>query len=535
MKRALLFTVVATGLCLGGFSVWTSLRAEAIHRQWISLLEARPEVRLIETHFQRGWLESVAETRFELRGAPGQIFQAPIEWAGRADVRKRLGFLVQQRTRHGLRGLLAWFQEGAVGSPYLALVQGTIELDQEAQSELTGAFGRLPAMRFRLPVRASGDVDGQISMAAGALRPRDVEPGEAPRWLGRFDGLHGQLSIRPAGAELRLEVRGLELIGEELLVRLADWKGHFDLGPLGTARRSKSEHEIALLQIEVGLEAADASSPPERSRLALENASWKIDAEPDESRITGRADAARWNLLDLQAAKLDASWPREADVDEGLAPTGLFGFLGELEIANLEGRLPSGPFHAAGMLEFPDRMPLPDGMPVGSIVEPAATNPDAPWVHGSLQLELPEAFVATLLPDEPDRLAEWIGTGSVAAMDGSLRTRLQWNASGWRANGQEIETRGWLDRLAPEPVLARPAGPLAEEELAADEDTAGERTEVETPEPTRAIVVNDEPAPKLPTIFDEVKTAPAPSPEPTAVPQQADAEATPGVPAAAAP
>ncbi len=505
MKRALLITVIATGFGLAGFSLWASLQVEAAHRQWVGMLEARPNLRVTETHFQRGWLDSIAQTRFELRGSAGETFQAPLEWAGRADVRKRVGFLVRQRIDHGPLGILAWFQEGAVGSPYLAVVDGSIELDQEAQSELSGAFGRLPAMRVRLPVRASGEALGQLSMPGGALRPRDVEPGEAPRWLGRFDGMNGHVRLAPGKAALQLRVPALELVGEELVVKAKGWELDVDLGRLDTVGGATSEHRVAHLQVEVGLEAEspDDGAPPQRTRLALEEARWTVAGELDEGRLEGHAKRLVWNLLDLAAPVLEANWPRPVAADDA-ATDGLFGFLREVEISRLAGDLTEGAFAARGTLRFPTGADAP------SSLQPAQGTSDS-WVHGALQLEVPEAFVARVMTGQEERVETWIGEGRIALMDGVLRTRLQWDASGWRANGQPLETTGWLERVAPTPRLARPTKPEPDPEELAEtpaDDAEPENTDDVPAETSPEAVAEAEDAPRLPTIFDEKPAAP---------------------------
>lgn len=144
---------------------------------------------------------------------------------------------------------------------------------------------------------------------------------------------------------------------------------------------------------------------------------------------------------------------------------------------------------------------------------------------------MPEAFATRLLADQQERLEAWIGQGQVAVMDGVLRTRLQWDDAGWRANGQAIETEGWLERLAPEPQLASPA-----ESLSDPEEVAGAAPPAEEPRPEAAMADETpgeavgpeavaEVASPLPTIFDE-KPAEAAAP--------AD-ETVPSLPAAPAP
>ncbi len=459
MKKIVGFVLVL-GLVLGAFAGWISFEVESAHQQWVARLEARPDLRVLSSRFDRGWLRSEAETRFELRGPAGAVFQAPLRWAGREDVRQRVGFLVDQTIEHGPLSLFRWLEGGAQGSPIVAYVDASVVLDQEAHSELSAAFGRLPSMRARVAVRASGEAGGPVTMQAAPLRPRDVAPGATPRWVGRFEGLRGDVQVRDGQVVLQLDFGGLQLAGPELDFEAERWSARWETSLAPGPARAHSEHALADLSLELRPDG-DAG---EKLRLQISGAAWKSESDREALRWVGTAASSLWNDLALTGVRLDASWPRDPAVgEEPSSAAAELGFLPEWHIEQLEGRLADGPFLLAGELRL-----------VAPASVPGMTTPPESAVHGDLELRFPRSLAETLLVDHPERLEAWLAEGQIARDRDALRTRLMWNDRGWLANGLPLETEGWLDKLVPERVMA-PAALAASE--APDPDETGDATD----------------------------------------------------------
>ena len=382
MKKTLVCLTIV-GLALAGYSLWVSLQVEERLRAGIAALEARPQVRVLGSHVERGWLSTESEVHFELRGVAGALFQAPLEWAGRETVRSRVGFRLEQHIDHGPSSLWHWLSTGAAGAPLLAHAEATLALDQESHAELAAAFGRLPAMRALVSVRSTGDADGRLSMGPVPLRPRDVEAGEAPRWTGRFRGLDGTLAVRAGELRIDLASDGIELNGPELHFAALGWTATSLGGWLNTSA-GETTHTLRNGRLAVGpgadhvvWEVAEATPAPAASSDAqaepvakpdaaaqgptpealwgVEGLAWNSTNGDERLEVAAQLDRGRWNQTALEGVELEVAWPRVPVTPPGERPehwTEALGMAPAFTVGLLQGQVDEGPFAVSGELRF---------------------------------------------------------------------------------------------------------------------------------------------------------------------------------------
>ncbi len=446
MRKAL-FVLAFFGLVASALSVWVALRVEARHHELVAELEGHPHVRVLESRFERGFVRSRAETSIELRGPVGMLFQAPLTWAGRENVRPRVGLRLEQEIDHGPTSLWTWLQSGARGTPPVAHVRARVALDQEAFAEMAAAFGKFAPASLTLQVAADGRVAGHVALPATALQPRDVDPGKSPPWVGRLGAVHADLRLAPGSDMLQVSLRGggLRLGGEALALDLGSWTGSIEL-PIGDSlRASRGEHVVEHLTI--GWPGAEGADPTE---IELAGIAWTRDGRPEQLLLAAGVDQARWNELEARDLRMELQAERDPDTaDPATLPPHLPGVLGlrpQLELTALGGQTPHGPFHVSGRLDF--------------------APPGGGDIHGDLELRLPGAWAEQLVDEDEALLSTWIDEGELRPDDdGGFRTHLRLGAAGSVAE-RLIALLPAPPVGAPEPEEAEPGE--GETELAED-------------------------------------------------------------------
>lgn len=522
MKKSLILTALLV-LGLAGFSLWTSLQLEAANLEVVAEVEARPDVRVIESRFDRGWLHSTAEIHLELRGAVGAAFQAPLEWAGRHDVRKRVGLVVTQRIEHGPLAVWTWLSEGAIGSPLLAISQGSVVMDQEAHSEVAAVFGKLPNATWHLRVRANRDMAASIAMRATPLEPRDVEAGAAPRWVGSFAGLQGNFKVIAGELEGSLTSQGVDLAGSDFALDIDGWSAHWK-GSLSQEGPISGEHNLRALQVHFRVPGL----PDAGRRVSLQSAEWTTESDDDQLLFTVRSEQAGVDGLLLRGMRMVAMWPRDPQVIPGekSMSSGETGFLPEWEIESLEARLPEGPVLISGRLQMIPTASVPIEAAEPSTDDSNMSTSDTPVAEapvveeptsslaGDLEVKFPERWVGALFGDDAERFAALLAEGQLARDGSRIRSRLMWNENGWLANGLPIEPEGWLDAVFP-PIPEAPVA-VVNTEPAADDAAVEAPEAVEGSVPEAEAVVSDQ-APENPVPIAEILEG-APTDAPPASP-----------------
>jgi len=472
MGKFLLAGLIVSGLILAGAAVHSSQSAEHHYRALELRLAEVPDVRVLESSYQRGLSESVAETSFELRGGLGDSFRRGIERAGREDVRGRVGFRTRHEIRHGLAPLWSWLRDGAEGSPVVARVTTSIELDQEAQSELLAVVGRLPAVRVETTVRSSGIGESEIHAAAARLRAKLDDPQTASGSSGEFRGLHGAVVFQPENGALagQLTSPGFLLEGPENTISFEGLELQFDtqLDASGV-RVGKVEPSVARLR--VGPTRPAETAPPAsaaETAEAADTASVVAAAEDADPGADATAAALRtdWlELTELRAAqqlrltggKLEAVY---ALALQGLVVNGERHGPAELDIAIRDvdatavkesGSGPAGLLRAGrpmvdlsrfelatghGLVRATGHLRLTGGWPDGSAANPllALLGLDA-----ALELEGPSTLLESVWPADAPALVELEESGHLAREGETARVRLEFEGGALTANGLPID------------------------------------------------------------------------------------------------
>jgi uncharacterized protein YdgA (DUF945 family) len=190
MKKLILLLALVTVAVLCGLSVWGSLRAEQAYRQVVLRVTQSPDLRILETSYQRGWLQSRALADIEVRGALGESFQQWLVARGREEVRGRVGIRVRNTIEHGYAPLLDWLNTGLQGTPIVARVETQLELDKETQSEISAVLGLMPPVTVSTLIRASGIGESLVTIPAQRIASRLGEE-EGGGWALEWKGLRG--------------------------------------------------------------------------------------------------------------------------------------------------------------------------------------------------------------------------------------------------------------------------------------------------------------------------------------------------------
>ncbi|MCP5055969.1 MAG: YdgA family protein [bacterium] len=504
MKKTL-SVLLLLGLVASGLSVWAGLRVEAIHQEMIAALEERPQLRVLGSTFERGLLGSTAETTFELRGAAGELFQRPLAWAGQENVRQRIGFRLEHHIDHGPTSLWTWFSTGAVGPPIVAYVHSTLTLDQEAWSEVAAAFGKLPAAKFYVQVAADGHVKGRLSMPAAELRPRDVEAGDTPRWVGKLQALRAKLEVAPESdlLQVSLQAGGLQLAGSDMSLDLGEWTGQLGI-PLSESMRSvRSEHVIQKLALtwptsETGAPEGAAARPTpaaQLTRIAVEGIAWTTEGRPEELWVEAGFDQVHWNALEAADVRVGFEALRDLDTDEASPEASLatlLGFLPELNITAIDGQTASGPFHVSGRIRFDE-----------SVGEGGSN------LEGELELRLPGGWADALADENDELLGAWVDSGELERDGEGFLGDLRFEPTEPDEESESSRLAIRLLELLPELPEGSTAGEAEGDVAVADEateDSAGPEAEADpkgelvvSPEPTApAELADDTAAPSAP-------------------------------------
>jgi uncharacterized protein YdgA (DUF945 family) len=192
MKKIILVVLLIGIVSLGAVSLWGSMRAKQVYRTLILEIAEYPDAQILETSYERGWLQSRAATSFEVRGPLGESFQRWLAGRGRDEVRGRVGIRIRQTIEHGYTPLLEWLTGGLEGTPVLGRVETQLELDEETQSELAAVIGRLPAVRISTVIRAPGVGESSVTVPARLLEGR-LAADEGGGWAARWSGLRGNV------------------------------------------------------------------------------------------------------------------------------------------------------------------------------------------------------------------------------------------------------------------------------------------------------------------------------------------------------
>jgi uncharacterized protein YdgA (DUF945 family) len=230
MKKLVLFLLLVGIVGFGGVSLWGSLHAKQVYRNLILAIAESPDTRVLETTYERGWLQSKARASVEVRGALGESFQQWLVALGREEVRGRVGVRMRQTIDHGYTPLLEWLTSGMEGTPIVGRVETHLELDKETQSEIAAVFGRLPSVLISTVIRFSGVAESSVIVPAQRLESK-LAADEGGGWDAQWKGLRGNLVYTTDFDHLAasFQSEGIEGRKADFLFDLRDLKWSADL------------------------------------------------------------------------------------------------------------------------------------------------------------------------------------------------------------------------------------------------------------------------------------------------------------------
>jgi uncharacterized protein YdgA (DUF945 family) len=422
------------------YSLAASLRAEREYTAFVHQLASGEQSRVLELRFERGWLRSRATTSLEVGGGAGILFRSAIEGLGATDVRSRVGMGMVNEIEHGLLPLFEWVSGGFQGTPMLARIRSTLELDQESQLALDESIGKLPPLEAQTDLRTAGQADTRFWMRGERLR------GRGDGIDGRFLGLQGELAFSEGFRRVsgRVRLPGVEGAGPKRSVGLREMVWEFDLPggdlPLGRMTLSLGRLELdytsaggapllftgVKMQGESQLSAGsfDANLAASAGGVALGSQQWG----PGKLRVTlndvdGRA------LRRLHRAGLRLQSHRESgdpaqiavvavDVLEAL-PT-LLARAPYLSIEQLEVATPHGPLTGSGRLALAAPQQGEGALELGSLL------------RGEIDVRLP-APVLDAVTDARAR-GELLSQGADASDAGAFDAKAREQGRAWIAS-----------------------------------------------------------------------------------------------------
>lgn len=448
MKKFVLALLAVSVALSVGLAGWVGERAESAFHAGVRRLSEQPEIRVLETGYERGWLHSRGQVSFELRGAVGDAFRRRLVAAGRDDVRARVGIDSVHRVDHGPWPVVDWIRDGAQGLPVLVAVESRVELDQETQSELSAVLGRLPSLLAGTTVRLDGDAETVFSLPARALKPGTVvQDDPLHRLSGQWGGLEGRLHVAAGGAavEATLSGAGLQLASEgapgwrvsvgDLAVQLAiartpgqPWTGSVEphvasLEWMPASDATGLRFSGIGLRVESRAGASDLRVAVDGSLEGL--AAGRSRFGPATARLVVR-DVASAALGSLWAARAVGAADPDAPPGRGTAWPALLARQPAVELAELEIATPGGPLRvrASGVALAPS----PDAVESGGLAA----------FRGHVELSAPEPLLAAFLAPgtDVDALAE---RGLVERADGRVSTRVELDRGVLRVNGVGVD------------------------------------------------------------------------------------------------
>jgi len=192
MKKLVLALLLAALAGFGGLTLWGSLRAKQAYRTLILAIAESPDTRILETSYERGWLQSKSRASFEIRGRLGEFFQQWLVGLGREGARGRVGIKMQQTIEHGYTPVMEWLAGGMEGTPIVGRLETHLELDRETQSELGAVLGHMPPVSIATVIRASGVGESSVIVPAQRLESK-LAGDEGGGWAAQWKGLRGKV------------------------------------------------------------------------------------------------------------------------------------------------------------------------------------------------------------------------------------------------------------------------------------------------------------------------------------------------------
>jgi uncharacterized protein YdgA (DUF945 family) len=480
MKKLVLVVLLVGIVGVAALSAWGSLRAKQAYRDLILAISESPDMRIIDTDYERGWLESSYRASVEIRGPLGESFQQWMLALGHDEVRERLGIRIRQDIEHGYVPLVDWLTSGMEGMPVVGRVETHLELDQETQSELSAVIGRLPPVSISTVIRVSGVGESFVTIPVRILEGK-LAIGEGGTWAARWEGLRGQIvhTLDFDRFAASLQSGGLEgrIAGSAFAVRDLTWTADLTrdesgllVGELsssvGSLRLSSPDEGAPAFQLDqwVIRQSASIEAGSFGSTLALGVRAIRVgDAAfgPGEVQLRLRDLDAR-SLARLQrdgVAGLTPSDPhdtRQVATEEGAGSviSALVSRSPQLEIRALRLATPSGDIQARLRIDLDGSRP--------DLLYSAHTL--LPLFRVEAEFECPREILDGLYREREEELLELRREGWILLQGDRYRGRLKLEEGELLVNGIPRTLEGLPgQRVAPESLprlSAAPSGPV---------------------------------------------------------------------------
>lgn len=476
MKKVLLTMLVLLLMAGAGLTEWASVEAQKAYADWVNELAARPELALLDTHYQAGWWVSNATTELEVRGDLGAVFQHAMEGAGQKDVRSRIGFHLDHRIQHGLLPLWEWLRGGHKGLPVLDTIDTRVSFDGETESELQPVVGRVPSLLAETRVRMGGEAETAVALPAVNLSWIPLKDGARPSWTLQWQGLQGGLVLGPQGITLAGQITApgftfesdrRKLVGTTLGATIdwvrntaGWWVGRTGLQAHDLYEERRGAHDKVVAS-HLGLESLTASGD---SHVRDGRFSVRLDVLADRLTLGAHAGAPfhlQMDVLGDDSASVSAGESDAPEVPEPASADSWRSILKHhpvLEVTSFSIGTPAGAVQGSGRLVL---KPIePAAAAPGAQAEEAAPPPGTRIAAASLESRFPAALVDESLAGLPGGgSAPLVKKGLLISQNGAYQTHLELAPTGITANGKPVDpvTLAGIQRLAD--AFLRPAAP----------------------------------------------------------------------------
>lgn len=483
MKKVLLVMLVLVLIAAAGLTEWASVEAQKAYADWVNELAARPEIALLDTHYQSGWWVSNASTELEIRGDLGALFQHAMEGAGQKDVRSRIGFHLDHRIQHGLLPLWEWLRGGRKGLPVLDTIDTRVSFDGETESELQPVVGQVPSMLAETRVRMGGEAETALELPAVNLAWIPLKDGSRPSWTLHWQGLRGGLVLGPQGITLAGQITApgfsfendrRKLVGTTLdatvdWVRNTSgwWVGRTGIDAHDLYEERRSSHGKGVVS-HLGFQSLTASGD---SHVRDGRFSVRLDVVADRLTLGTHAGAPfhlQMDVLGDDSASVPAGESEAPEVPEAASADSWRSILDHhpvLEVTSFSIGTPAGAVAGSGRLVLKPIQPA--ATPPGAQAAASTSPPGTRIAAASLESRFPAALVDHSLAGLPGGgSAPLVKEGLLVPQDGSYQTHLALGPKGITANGKPVDpvTLAGVQRLADafmRPAPAAPAVPAA--------------------------------------------------------------------------
>ena len=288
----LLLLIVAVGIT----PYWFGIQTEKTHGRIVKEVSEAGNLDVTLKSYKRSWLNSSAETVFEIRSGNQKI----------------ASLIIKDDISHGPLPLKELFRDNFRLKPVQAIIYSTVKITTENQNELVDLLAKFPPAETKTTIYMSGDGESQLSVPSFSHRLKEKNGSIS------CEGLKSRTTFSPNLRELTTSVESLGLIAksDEFLLFIKNIEMNADL--YTDARNLYSP--LGNVMLKVGL--IDIEKKQAKKRFSVENIELTGLTEVSNSNLNSthrlgfaslRADGAKYGpgLYEIAIRKIDApAWGR---------------------------------------------------------------------------------------------------------------------------------------------------------------------------------------------------------------------------------